>query len=78
VRALERRPGELEGTQAQTGLSELARLAQEADPISERRIRQLSAQVRDLTAQLADRDEELAAARRLNAELTRRLNRDAG
>jgi hypothetical protein len=78
VQALERRMGEVAGAQAQDGLSELARLSQEADPISARRTQDLSAQVRDLDGRLADRDEELAAVRRLNADLTRQLNVTAG
>jgi len=74
VRALERRLGTQEGARAQGDLSELARLTQDVDPVSGRRIQELSAQVQTLTDQLAERDEELDAVRRLNADLTRRLN----
>jgi uncharacterized coiled-coil protein SlyX len=74
VHALEGRLGEVIGAQAQGGLPELARLAQDVDTPSERRIRELSQQVALLTNTVAERDEELAAVRRLNAELTRGLN----
>lgn len=74
VRALERRLGELVGERSQGSLPELARLAQDVDPPTERRIRELSDQIASLKATMADRDEELAAVRRLNADLTRRLN----
>jgi len=74
VRALERRLGELSGQQVQASLPELARLAQDVDPPSERRIRELADQVAQLTMTLTERDEELHAVRRLNADLTRRLN----
>lgn len=74
VHALERRLGELVGARAQGNLPELARLAQDVDPPTERRIRELSDQVASLTATVADRDQELAAVRRLNSDLTRRLN----
>lgn len=74
IRVLESRLGELVGTQSQADMTELARLAQDVDPVSEQRIRELSDHAEVLTAQLADRDEELEAVRRLNAELTRQLN----
>jgi hypothetical protein len=74
IHALETRLGEHLGTQSQASMSELARLAQDVDPASEQRIRALSDRVQALTEQAADQDEELEAVRRLNADLTRRLN----
>lgn len=74
VRALERRLGEVTGEQVEAGLPELARLARDVDPPAGRHISELSDQVRQLTLTLAERDEELDAVRRLNADLTRRLN----
>jgi len=74
VRALERRLGELVGARSQGNLPELAQLAQDVDTPTERRIRELSERVAALNSTVVDRDEELAAVRRLNADLTRRLN----
>ena len=71
---MERRLGEVEGARAEGGLDELGRLAQDVDPATGRRLEELSDQVRVLTARLAQRDEELTAVRRLNADRTRRLN----
>lgn len=77
VQALERRLGEVLGHAVQHSLPELGRLAQDIDPASEKRIRELSEQTAALQLLLNERDEELDAVRRLNTDLTRRLNATA-
>ncbi|MGO1381305.1 MAG: hypothetical protein ACTHVU_13605 [Corynebacterium sp.] len=74
LQSLERRLGEVLGHDAQDSLPELGRLAQDSDPASEKRIRELSEQAAALQALLTEREEELDAVRRLNTDLTRRLN----
>ncbi len=74
LQSLERRLGEVLGHAAQDNLPELGRLAQDSDPASEKRIRELSEHAADLRALLTEREEELEAVRRLNTDLTRRLN----
>lgn len=74
LQALERRLGEVLGQDAQHALPELGRLAQDIDPISEKRILALTEKTTALQTLLDERDEELDAVRRLNTELTRRLN----
>ncbi|MDE3207195.1 MAG: hypothetical protein KGQ66_23570 [Acidobacteriota bacterium] len=75
IAALERRLGELDGAQVESNLTETLRLGQDLDPIAEQRLRALHEEQRHLQIQLAERDEELAAVRKLNSELTRRLNK---
>lgn len=74
LQALERRLGEVLGHAVQDSLAERGRLAQDIDPASEKRIRELSEQTAALQSLLNERDEELDAVRRLNTDLTRRLN----
>lgn len=74
LQSLERRLGEVLGHAFQNNLSELGRLTQDIDPVSEKRIRELAEQTVALQLLLAERDEELDAVRRLNTDLTRRLN----
>jgi hypothetical protein len=74
LQSLERRLGEVLGHAVQDNLPELGRLAQDSDPASEKRIRELSEQTAALQLLLNERDEELDAVRRLNTDLTRRLN----
>lgn len=74
LKALERRLGEVLGQEAQHGLPELGRLAQDIDPVSAKRIRELTEKAADLQLLLDEREEELDAVRRLNTDLTRRLN----
>lgn len=74
LQALERRLGEVLGHAVQDHLPELGRLAQDNDPASEKRIRELSEQKSALQSLLNERDEELDAVRRLNTDFTRRLN----
>lgn len=74
IRALEHRLGEVLGTQARTEMTELARLANGTESADLQRIRELSERNRSLTEQLANLNEELDAVRRLNTELTRRIN----
>jgi hypothetical protein len=77
LQALERRLGEVLGHAVQDSLAERGRLAQDIDPASEKRIRELSEQTAALQSLLNERDEELDAVRRLNTDLTRRLNATA-
>lgn len=74
LQALERRLGEVLGHAVQDKLPVLGRLAQDIDPASEKRIRELSEQTAALQLLLNERCEELDAVRRLNTDLTRRLN----
>lgn len=74
IRALEHRLGEVLGTQSRTDMTELARLVYGSESGDAQRILELSEQNRSLAGQLADRNEELDAVRRLNTELTRRIN----
>lgn len=74
LKALERRLGEVLGQDAQHALPELDRLAQDIDPVSEKRIREMAEKTAALQLLLDERDEELDAVRRLNTDLTRRLN----
>jgi hypothetical protein len=74
LQSLERRLGEVLGHAIQDNLPELGRLAQDIDPSSEKRIRELSEQTAALQLLLDERDEELDAVRKLNTDLTRRLN----
>jgi hypothetical protein len=74
LQALERRLGEVLGQAVQDNLPELDRLTRDIDPASEKRIRELSEQTAALQLLLNERDEELDAVRRLNTDLTRRLN----
>lgn len=74
LKTLEHRLGEVLGQEAQHAMPELDRLAQDIDPVSERRIRELVEKTADLQLLLDEREEELDAVRRLNTDLTRRLN----
>lgn len=74
LQSLERRLGEVLGHTIQDNLPELGRLAQDIDPVSEKRIREMSEQTAALQLLLNERDEELNAVRLLNTDLTRRLN----
>lgn len=77
LKSLERRLGEVLGHAVQDTLPELGRLSQDVDPVSEKRIRELSEQTAALQLMLTERNEELDAVRRLNTDLTRRLNATA-
>lgn len=74
LQSLEHRLGEVLGHAAQENLPELARLTQDSDAASEKRILELSEKVAALQRMLDERNEELEAVRRLNAGLTRQLN----
>lgn len=73
IRALERRLGELIGTKADNSMTELQTFTAEALP-SRADLASLSATIDDLHSVIAERDQDLEAARRLNADLTRQLN----
>lgn len=76
LRALERRLGEVIGTNADKSLSELETLAAATLPSQTDHAR-LSATIDELQSVIAEREQELQAARRLNADLTRQLNQPA-
>ncbi len=76
LRALERRLGEVLGTNADNSMSELQTLAASAPP-SQADLASLSATIDELQSVIAERDQDLQAARRLNADLTRQLNQTA-
>ncbi len=65
--------GEVIGTNAGNSGSELQTLAASAQP-SQADLASLSATIDELQSVIAERDQELQAARRLNADLTRQLN----
>ena len=77
IRALERRLGELLGIEADSKMTPLQTLAAPAAP-SQADLAQLSATIDDLRSVIAERDQDLQAARRLNADLTRQLNQPTG
>jgi len=74
IRALERRLGQYLGVEAD---SKMTTLAASAAP-SQADLAQLSATIEDLRSVIAERDQDLQAARRLNADLTRQLNLPTG
>ena len=74
IRALERRLGQYLGVEAD---SKMTTLAASAAP-SQADLAQLSATIEDLRSVIAERDQDLQAARRLNADLTRQLNQPTG
>jgi len=74
IRALERRLGQFLGVEAD---SKMTTLAASAAP-SQADLAQLSATIEDLRSVIAERDQELQAARRLNADLPRQLNLPTG
>jgi len=74
IRALERRLGQYLGVEAD---SKMTTLAASAAP-SQADLAQLSATIDDLRSVIAERDQDLQAARRLNADLTRQLNLPTG
>jgi len=78
IRALERRLGELLGAEANSRTTTpLQTLAAPAAP-SQAELAKLSATIEDLQSVIAERDQDLQAARRLNADLTRQLNLPTG
>ncbi len=77
LRALERRLGEFLGIEADSRMTPLQTLAAPAAP-SQSDLAQLSATIEDLRSVIAERDQDLQAARRLNADLTRQLNQPTG
>jgi hypothetical protein len=74
LQSLERWLGEVLGHAMQDNLPELGRLDQDIDPVSEKRIRELSDETAALQLLLHERDEELDGVRRRNTDFTRRLN----
>jgi len=77
LRALEKRLGEFIGMNAENCVSELQTLAASAPP-SQADLASLSTTIDELQCVIAERDQELEAARRLNADLTRQLNQSVG
>ena len=77
IRALERRLGECLGIEADSKMTPMQTLHASAEPSQADPVR-LSATIDDLQTLIAERDQDLLAARRLNADLTRQLNQPAG
>lgn len=73
LRALERRLGEVIGATADNSMTELQILTASAPP-SQADLARLSATIGELQSVIAEREQELLAVRRLNADLTRQLN----
>jgi uncharacterized coiled-coil protein SlyX len=73
LRTLERRLGQVIGTHADNSTSELQTLVASAQP-SQADLASLSATIDKLQSVIGERDQDLEAARRLNADLTRQLN----
>src|SRR3954471_1106601 len=76
IRLLERRLGEFLGADTDSRMTPLQTLTASAAP-SQADLARLSTTIEDLQAVIAERDQDLKAARRLNADLTRQLNQSA-
>ena len=77
LRLLERRLGELIGANADNNMSDFQTLVASAHP-SQADFASLSTTIDELQSVITERDQELEAARRLNADLTRQLNQSVG